>query len=179
MIVDFDPFLAGKWPYDLKAKLDIDFFQLFEFVNVDYTVQIYNLFCFCRFSKMPCCCKDNVQASFVIGIVLAVLCLIGIAGDSSPLGITLAIVGALIHCILIFGAHKRLRTAILGRFKTFLFPFFFLYFLTKIKRVVLKVSVAFPVVFLLPFCCLSIVFLSLFSCLLEIERKQKDNRKTI
>ena len=136
-------------------------------------------FCFHRFSKIPCCCKNNVQASFVIGIVLAVLCLIGIAGDSSLLGIVLGIVGALIHCILIFGAHKRLRTAILGRFKTFLFPFFFLYFLTKIKRVVLKVSVAFPVVFLLPFCCLSIVFLSLISCLLEIERKQKDNRKTI
>ena len=152
-------------------------------------------FCFHRFSKMPCCCKDNVQASFVIGIVLAVLCVIGIAIDFSPLGICLAIVGALIHCILIFGAHKRNRTAILGRFKTFFSLRSFCNFWLKLRELFwcfcclsivfvflfYRLSVAFPVVFLFPFlmyfCCLSIAFLLLFSCVLEIERTQKGNRK--
>ena len=146
---------------------------------------------------MPCCCKDNVQASFVIGIVLAILSLINCV-EYSPLNIALGIVGALIHCILIFGAYKRHRTAILGKFKTFFSPF-----LAKIKGIVsagfvlsffclctaflLSLCCLF-VVLLLLFCCLSvnflllfcwffIAFLLLFSCLLEIERKQKYNMK--
>ena len=115
-----------------------------------------------RFYKMPCCCKDNVQASFVIGIVLAILSLIG-SVDTQPLNIALGVVGALIHCILIFGAYKRHRTAILGRFKTFLFPLFFLYLFGKSQGncfclYIYCLSVPFLLSFLLPSCCHSIAF---------------------
>ena len=100
MIVDFDQFLVGKCPYDLKVKLDnLIFSNYLNLLMLTIRYKFTILFFFCRFSKMPCCCKNNVQASFVIGIVLAVLCLIGIAGDFSPLGIVLGIIGALIHCI--------------------------------------------------------------------------------
>ena len=132
---------------------------------------------------MPCCCKDNVQASFVIGIVLAVLSLINCV-DYSPLNIAIGIVGALIHCILIFGAYKRNRTAILGRFKTFFSLYTFCNFWLKFRELFWQVLYCLSVAFLLPFCCLSFAFLLSFCCLsnaflllfswlLEIERKQK------
>ena len=60
---------------------------------------------------MPCCCATNVKAAFVLGIVLAVLSLIGCFNGRD--GIINGIIAAIIHCILIFGAHTRNRTAIL------------------------------------------------------------------
>ena len=60
---------------------------------------------------MPCCCATNVKAAFVLGIVLAVLSLIGCGNGSN--GIINAIFGVIIHCVLIFGAHTRNSTAIL------------------------------------------------------------------
>ena len=57
---------------------------------------------------MPCCCKNYVEASFVLGIVLAVVSLLNCYKD--PIH---GIVGALISGILIFGAKMRNPTAIL------------------------------------------------------------------
>ena len=57
---------------------------------------------------MPCCCKDNVEASFVLGIVLAVLSILSCFGDKGN-----GIYGVLISGILIFGANQRNPTAIL------------------------------------------------------------------
>ena len=143
------------------------------------------LFCFPRFSKMPCCCKDNVQASFVIGIVLAILSLINCV-EYSPLNIALGIVGALIHCILIFGAYKRHRTAILGRFKIFFPLYSFCNYWRKWRKLFRQVLYCLSLVFLFPSCCLSFAFLLLFSCFFQLairsrkktERQQKDNIKS-
>ena len=60
---------------------------------------------------MPCCCATNVKAAFVLGIVLAVFSLISC--DNRSNGIINGIIGAIIHCVLIFGAHTRNSTAIL------------------------------------------------------------------
>jgi len=60
---------------------------------------------------MPCCCATNVKAAFVLGIVLAVLSLIGCGNGLN--GIINGIIGVIIHCVLIFGAHTRNSTAIL------------------------------------------------------------------
>ena len=60
---------------------------------------------------MCCCCATNVKAAFVLGIVLAVLSLIGCFNGSR--GIINGIIGVIIHCVLIFGAHTRNSTAIL------------------------------------------------------------------
>ena len=60
---------------------------------------------------MPCCGATNVKAAFVLGIVLAVLSLIGCGNGSN--GIINGIIGVIIHCVLIFGAHTRNSTAIL------------------------------------------------------------------
>ena len=79
---------------------------------------------------MPCCCATNVKAAFVLGIVLAVLSALSCFNIEVSLGklylyfdkgqgemadgmIANGIIGALIHCILIFGAHTRNKTAIL------------------------------------------------------------------
>ena len=117
---------------------------------------------------MPCCCKDNVQASFVIGIVLAILSLINCV-DYSPLNIAIGIVGALIHCILIYGAHQRHRTAILGRFKTAFSPLYSISnFWLKLKELFRQVLYCLSFAFVLPFCCLFCclfaVFMLLFCC---------------
>ena len=56
-------------------------------------------------------CATNVQTAFVLGIVLAVLSLIGCGNGSN--GIIKGIIDVIIHCILIFGAHTRNSTAIL------------------------------------------------------------------
>lgn len=130
---------------------------------------------------MPCCCKDNVQASFVIGIVLAVLSLINCV-DYSPLNIAIGIVGALIHCILIYGAHKRNRTAILGRFKTFFPLYSFCNFWLKLKELFRQVLYCLSFAFVLPFCCLSVAFLLLFYCFsfvffLSIRNRKKTARQ--
>ena len=61
---------------------------------------------------MPCCCATNVKAAFVLGIVLAVLSFLGCAGKMQGV-IAGGIMSGLIHCILVFGAHKRNSTAIL------------------------------------------------------------------
>ena len=60
---------------------------------------------------MPCCCATNVKAAFVLGIILAALSFIGCFNGRD--GIINGIIAAIIHCILIFGAHTRNRTAIL------------------------------------------------------------------
>jgi len=60
---------------------------------------------------MPCCCATNVKAAFVLGIVLAVLSLLGCGNGNN--GIINGIIGGIIHCVLIFGAHTRNSTAIL------------------------------------------------------------------
>ena len=61
---------------------------------------------------MPCCSKDYVQASFVLGIVLAVLSLLTCFGGGRGT-IIHGIFWALISGILIFGAKMRNPTAIL------------------------------------------------------------------
>ena len=68
---------------------------------------------------MPCCCAKNVEAAFVLGIVLAVLnflsCLPFCFAQNTEIlvGISIGVIGVMTHCILIFGAHKRHSTAIL------------------------------------------------------------------
>ena len=62
-------------------------------------------------------CATNVQTAFVLGIVLASLSLPG-AGllyflEGKTTGIISGVIGVLIQCILIFGADKQHRTAIL------------------------------------------------------------------
>ena len=61
---------------------------------------------------MLCCCATNVEAAFVLGIVLAVLNGLSCFNED-PEVIANGIIGAVIHCTLIFGAHKRNSTAIL------------------------------------------------------------------
>ena len=51
MIVDFDPFLAGKWPQGIKAKLDI----------LIFSISIYLILCCLKIQLL-----DHV-ASFDIG----------------------------------------------------------------------------------------------------------------
>ena len=60
---------------------------------------------------MPCCCATNVKAAFVLGIVLTALSFIDFANGKN--GIINGIIGVIIDCILIFGAHTRNSTAIL------------------------------------------------------------------
>ena len=71
---------------------------------------------------MPCCCKDNVQASLVLGIIFEVLSLIliciGASERTDPDGertknLLYGIYGALISGILILGAILRNPTVIL------------------------------------------------------------------
>ena len=75
---------------------------------------------------MPCCCATNVKAALVLGIVLAVLsALVSCFNIEVSLGwlyiylhrgqgaLAIGMISALIHCILIFGAHTRNKTAIL------------------------------------------------------------------
>ena len=63
---------------------------------------------------MKCCCKDYVETSFVLGIVLAVLSFLGCVGDIKDNEyIPIGVVGVFIHGILIFGSIKRNATAIL------------------------------------------------------------------
>merc|ERR1712223_35146 len=80
--------------------------------NSNILLQLYD---YKRITKMPRvleCCKDNVQACFVLGIVFAGLnVLFCLFGDASH--ILSGIYGALVSGILIYGAHKRNRTAIL------------------------------------------------------------------
>ena len=61
---------------------------------------------------MPCCCATNVKAAFVLGIVLAVLSGLSCFNKVAR-AIANGIIGAVIHCILIFGAHTRNSTAML------------------------------------------------------------------
>ena len=74
-------------------------------------IKVFSLNLFSRSTEMPCCCKDNVEASFVLGIVLAVLSLVSCFGQGW--NILYGIYGALVYGILIFGAKKRNPTAIL------------------------------------------------------------------
>ena len=59
---------------------------------------------------MPCG-QTNLKAAFFLGIALAVLRLLS-CGWVSTTAIVIGIIGALIHGILIFGAHTRNSTAI-------------------------------------------------------------------
>ena len=60
---------------------------------------------------MPCCCATNVKAAFVLGIILAALSFIGCFNGRD--GIINGIIGVIIHCVLVFGAHTFNSTAIL------------------------------------------------------------------
>ena len=63
---------------------------------------------------MPCCCKDYVQASFVLGIILAVLNLLTCFKKEGEFeNILHGIYGALIFAIVIFGVKMRNPTSIL------------------------------------------------------------------
>ena len=75
---------------------------------------------------MPCCCATNIKAAFVLGIVLAVLsALVSCFDIEVSIGwlylyfhkwqgsMAIGMISALMHCILIFGAHTRNKTAIL------------------------------------------------------------------
>ena len=63
---------------------------------------------------MPCCCATYVKAAFVLGIVLAILSLVGVAdGSHGTSGRIVAVISAMIHCVLIFGAHTRNSKVIL------------------------------------------------------------------
>ena len=53
---------------------------------------------------MPCCCATNVKAAFVLGIILAVFSVLSCFNEMQG-AIANGIIGAVIHCILIFGAH--------------------------------------------------------------------------
>ena len=62
---------------------------------------------FYRYAKISACCfKDNVQTAFILGIILAVHTLVTCCGILWYFIIN-GILGALIHCILIFGAYFR------------------------------------------------------------------------
>ena len=74
-----------------------------------------------RFEKMPCCCETNVKADYVIGIISAsigaVLCfgfglVLNFRNDEELL-LLLLVLKFLASFLLIFGAYKRNRTAIL------------------------------------------------------------------
>ena len=68
---------------------------------------------FHRYAKISACCfKDNVQAAFVLGIILVVHSLVTCCGITLYFIIN-GILGVLIHCILIFGAYFRHRIAII------------------------------------------------------------------
>ena len=77
-------------------------------ISIVLLIDILLLF---RSFKMPCCCAKNIDAAFVLGIVLAVLSSI-VCFSGSTLIIN-GIIGVIINCILIFGAHTRNSTAIL------------------------------------------------------------------
>ena len=61
---------------------------------------------------MPCCCATNVKAAFVLGIILAFFSVLSCFNEMQG-AIANGIIGAVIHCILIFGAHTRNSMAIL------------------------------------------------------------------
>ena len=61
---------------------------------------------------MPCCCKTNVKAAYILGIIFVILSLLGCLGGDLQ-SIIGGIVSAVINGILVFGAHKRNSTAIL------------------------------------------------------------------
>ena len=70
---------------------------------------------------MPCG-QTNLKATFFLGIALAVLSFLSCLqfffarsqdGQILTIGTIVGIIGVMIHCILIFGAHKRHSTAII------------------------------------------------------------------
>ena len=65
----------------------------------------------------PCCCESNVKASYVLGIILIVICILNCFNENEEgehlYNIIGGIVRALIHGLLVYGAHARNRTAIL------------------------------------------------------------------
>ena len=70
---------------------------------------------------MPCCCKDNIEASSVLGIIYTFVCLvlfIGTAATSDESSerytwLVYGVYGSLVSGLLIFGAKRRNPTAIL------------------------------------------------------------------
>ena len=68
---------------------------------------------FYRYAKISACCfKDNVQTAIILGIILTVHTLVTCCGILWYFIIN-GILGALIHCILIFGAYFRNRIVII------------------------------------------------------------------
>merc|ERR1712110_286336 len=71
-----------------------------------------------QYSKMStCCCSSNVKAAKVWGIIFLILNILTCFGTNEKYGnlpnIIQGVAGALISCLLIFGAIKRSSTAIL------------------------------------------------------------------
>jgi len=62
---------------------------------------------------MPCCCESNVKAAFVLGIIFSVLNIVGLIVQRDVQSIVAGIIFALVNLILVFGAHKRNKEAIL------------------------------------------------------------------
>jgi len=62
---------------------------------------------------MPCCCESNLKASFVMGIIFTVLNIVALVVSRDLQSIISGIIFALVNLILVFGAHKRNRDAIL------------------------------------------------------------------
>ena len=67
---------------------------------------------------MPCCCETNVKASYVIGIVIAILSVVLCFGVGVGLGFNLLLSVPILliflaSLVLIYGGYKRNSTAIL------------------------------------------------------------------
>ena len=60
----------------------------------------------------PCCCKSNVEAAKVLGIIYAILSLLGTFNGGAQ-NIAQGVISCLISLILVYGAHTRNGTAIL------------------------------------------------------------------
>ena len=63
-----------------------------------------------------CCCKSNVKAAYVLGIIFVILCILNCLmffNDENLYNIIGGIVGALMNGILVYGAYARSSTAIL------------------------------------------------------------------
>jgi len=62
---------------------------------------------------MPCCCESNLKASFVMGIIFAVLDIVGLLVQRDLQSIITGLIFACGNLLLVYGAHKRHRDAIL------------------------------------------------------------------
>jgi len=62
---------------------------------------------------MPCCCESNVKASFVMGIIFIVFNILALVVARDIQAIVGGLIFAVVNGILVFGAHKRNKDALL------------------------------------------------------------------